>query len=192
LFIIPDRFDRLPDITANSTAASKGGPVRFAFDGESSECVIERIGGTVKLFKSMARSDGKPKTFLATSDSGVVDGLHVYTMSLKKIVGRLLGLDGITDQDGYNMAGSGYDGDSTLGKALLYFADVPLHELTITIIRLLIDNRSMGTSDRDGRERCREDEARGVRPNHIDELGRTSNITTNCAVRFTKSAYKIL
>jgi hypothetical protein len=50
----------------------------------------------------------------------------------------------------------------------------------------------MGTSDCDGGERSREDEARGVRPNHVDELGGTGNIAANCAVCFTKSAYKIL
>lgn len=50
----------------------------------------------------------------------------------------------------------------------------------------------MGTADRDGGKRSREDEARGVRPNHVDELDGTSNITANCAVCFTKSAYKIL
>jgi hypothetical protein len=140
LIIIPGGFDRFSDIAANSTAASEGGPVRFAFDGESSESVIEGVGGSVKLFKRMAWSDSKPETFLAASDSGVVNGLHVYAMFPKKIVGCLLGLDGITDQDGYNMARSGHDRDSTRGKAFLYFADVPLHELTITVIRFLINN----------------------------------------------------
>ena len=48
----------------------------------------------------------------------------------------------------------------------------------------------MGTGDRDGGERSREDEAWSVRPNHVDELGGTGNITTNCAVCFTKGAYK--
>jgi hypothetical protein len=97
LFIIPDRFDRLPDGVSNSAAASKGSPVRFTFDGKGGECVVERISGAVKLFKSMARSDGEPETFLAASDSGVVDGLYVYAMSLKEIIGCLLCLDGITD-----------------------------------------------------------------------------------------------
>jgi hypothetical protein len=50
----------------------------------------------------------------------------------------------------------------------------------------------MGTGDRDGRERSREDETRGVRPNHVNELGGTGNITANCAICFTKSAYKTL
>lgn len=113
-------------------------------------------------------------------------------MFLKQIVRRLLGLDCITDQDGYNVARSGYDRDSTRGKAFLYFADVPLHELTITVICFLIDNRSMGTGDRDGRERSREDETRGVRSDHVNELRGTSNVTAHCAIRFTKSAYKIL
>jgi hypothetical protein len=140
LFIIPNWFDCLLDVVANPTAASKSGPIRLAFDGESSECIVECISGAVKLFKCMARSDGEPETFLAAGDSGVVDSLHVNAMSLKKIVGRLFSLDGITDKDGYNMAGSGYDGNSTLGEALLYFADVPLHELTITIIRFLVNN----------------------------------------------------
>jgi hypothetical protein len=140
LIIIPDGFNRFPDIAANSTAASKGGPVRFAFDRESSESVVEGVGGAVKLFKRMAWSDGEPETFLAASDSRVVNGLHVYAMLLKKIVGCLLGLGGIADQDGYNMARAGYDGYSTRGETLLYFADVPLHELPITVIRFLINN----------------------------------------------------
>jgi hypothetical protein len=97
LIIIPDGFDRFPDIASNSTAASEGGPVRFAFNGESSESVVEGVSGAVKLFKSMAWSDGEPETFLAASDSGVINGLHVYAMFIKKIVGCLLGLDGITD-----------------------------------------------------------------------------------------------
>jgi len=50
----------------------------------------------------------------------------------------------------------------------------------------------MGTGNSDGGERSREDEARGVGPNHVDELGGTGDITANCAVCFAKSAYKIL
>ena len=86
------------------------------------------------------------------------------------------------------MAGSRYDRNSARGEALLHFADVPLHELTVTIISFLVDDRSMSTGDRDRRERSREDEAWGIGPNHVDELGGTGDITTDSPVRLTKSA----
>jgi hypothetical protein len=190
LFIVPNGFDRLLDFAANSTAASNGGPVRLSLDGESGERVIKCNGNTIKLLKGVAGCNGESETFLATSDSGVVNGLDVYTMLPEKVVGCLFDMGSITNQDGYNMAGSGYDGDTTLGKALLYLADVQLHELTVTVISFLIDNRSVGTSDRDGRKRSREDKPWGIRPDHVDELGRSGNITADCAVCFTKSAYK--
>jgi hypothetical protein len=190
LLVVPDGCDRLLNSDANSAATPNGGPVCLSLDGKSNECVVECGGNALELFKSMAGSDGKPETLLATSDGGEINGLNVYAMPFEKIVGCLLGLDGITNQNGYDMAGSGYDGDATVRKALLHLADIPLHELTVTIIRFLIDNRSVGTGDRDGRERSREDEAWGIRPNHVDELGRTGNITANCAVCFAKSTYR--
>jgi hypothetical protein len=192
LFVAPNGRNRFLDFAANSATAPDSGPVHLSFDGESGECVVKCIGNAIELLKSMAGSYGESETFLATRDSGIVDRLDVNAMLLEKVVGCLLSLDSITDQGGHNMAGTGYDGDATLGKALLYFADVPLHELTVTVIRFLIDNRSMGTSDCDGRERSREDEARGIRANHVDELGRTGDITANGAIRFTKSTYKCL
>jgi hypothetical protein len=190
LFIVPNGRDRFLDFVANSAAAPDSGPIRLSLDGECRECVVKCIGNAIKLLKSMAGSYGESETFLAARDSGIVDGLDVNAMLLEKVVGCLLGLDSVTNQGGHNMARTGYDGDATLGKALFYFADVPLHELTVTVIRFLIDNRSMGTSDCDGRERGREDEARGIRADHVDELGRTGDITTNGAIRFTKSTYK--
>jgi hypothetical protein len=190
LFITPNGSDRFFDFAANSATAPDSGPVRFSFDGECRECVVKCIGNAIKLLKSMAGSYGESETFLATRDSGIIDGLDVNAMFLEKVVGCLLGLNSITNQGGHNMAGTGYDGDATLRKALLNFANVPLHELTVTVIRFLIDNRSMGTGDSDGRERSREDEARGIRANHVDELGRTGDITANGAIRFTKSTYE--
>jgi hypothetical protein len=190
LFIVPNGFDRFLDFAANATATPNGGPVHLSLDGENGERVIKCGGNAVKLLKGVAGCDGESETFLATSDSGVVDGLDVYTVPLEKVVGCLFGLGSITNQDGYDVAGSGDDGDTTLGKALLYLADVPLHELTVTVIRFLIDNRSVGTRDSDGRERSREDKPWGIRPDHVDELGRSGNITADCTIRFTKSAYK--
>lgn len=145
----------------------------------------------LKLFKSMAGCDSKPKTFLAASDGGEVDGLDIDAVLPEKIIRCLFGLGGITDQDGNDMAWAGDDGYSSFCEALLHLTNIPLHKPAVTIIGFLIDDRCMGARDGYGRERSSEDEAWGVGPNHVDEFGGTSDITTNGAICFSESACKI-
>jgi len=190
VFIAPDGRGGFLDSTANTTTTTNLSPISLPLDGKCSESVIDCCDNVFELLKGMAGRDSKPKTFLSTSDGGEIDGLDVNAVFLEKIIGCLFGLGSITDQDGDNVAWAGNDGYSSFRETPLHLTNIPLHELAISVIGFLIDDRRMGASDGYGRERGSEDEAWGVGPNHVDEFGGTSDITTNCAVCFSESAYE--
>jgi hypothetical protein len=97
LFITPDGCNGFLDFAANSTTAPNRSPVRLPFDRESTECIVDGGDNAFKLFKSMTGGNGESEAFLAASDGGKVNGLDIYAMFLKEIVGCLSGLDSITD-----------------------------------------------------------------------------------------------
>lgn len=77
--------------------------------------------------------------------------------------------------------------DIKLSKAALDLADVSLFELTVTDVIFLVDDASTCASDHGRRKRSRENESRSIRSDHVNEIIRTGDVTTDCAISFAQS-----
>ena len=84
-----------------------------------------------------------------------------------------------------------HDRNVKLGKAALNFSDIDLFELPVPYICLLISYACTSTSDSRWGKRCSKDEARSIRPNHVDKVHRACDITSDGAISLTKSTYNI-
>lgn len=151
----------------------------------------------------MPGSNRDSETFLATSDSRVVDGLNIDVMLHEKFVRCLLRQSGVADENRNNMRSAGstnkispiskvaewylHNRNVNFSEPAFDFADVDLFELAITDVLLLVGNASLSAGDCCGRKRCREYETRSVGPNHIHKVVRPSDITSNSAVSFPQS-----
>lgn len=135
---------------ADTAASTDSSPISLSLDTERSEGVIDSIKDVLELLDGMAGCDGEAKTFFTTGDGRIVDGLNVDVVVLEKVVRSVLGLSGVADEYWDNVTGTRYDGNATSGETLLDLANVPLHELTVAVELLLIDDGSMSARDRDG------------------------------------------
>lgn len=80
-----------------------------------------------------------------------------------------------------------HDGDVDFSETTLRFSDVDLLQLTVSDVLLLVDDASLCTSDGRRWQRGGEDEAGSVRPNHVDEIKRASDVTANSAISLAES-----
>lgn len=81
-----------------------------------------------------------------------------------------------------------HDRDVKLGETALDFTNIDLFQLPVSDVVFLIDHASTGTSDRCRRKRCSKNKTGGIRPDHVDEIIRASNVTANRAISLAESA----
>lgn len=188
LLVRPDGLNR-GSVRHSDTSATAGGlPFPDTLQTKSVENVVDRRDKVSNLLGSVTGSGGDTQALLTNRDSGVVDGLNVDLVFGEEHVGSLLGEGGVTDKHRDDVRGVGHDRDVKLVKLTLDLTGVELLETSISHELSLISDGRLGTGDDGRRKRSGEDEARGVRPNNIDKVGRTGNVTTNNTVGFTKSS----
>lgn len=162
VIICPNGLHSLGVGHANTGVTTQSLPIRSALDTKFRESLVNDTSDTVNLVDGVARRDCEPKTFLATSNRGVVDGLNIHTMLGKQGIGSSLCESGITNEDGDDVRGTGDDRDIHGFEAGLEFTNVHLLQLTITLVLALVGDTSTSTCDVDWRKRSGEDEARSV------------------------------
>ena len=85
-----------------------------------------------------------------------------------------------------------HDGDIQFSESFLDVHHIDLLELTVADIVFLVGDACASTSDSCRGQRGGEDEAGCIGPDHVDEVGRASNIATNSAVSLSESAWQEL
>lgn len=173
---------------SNTSTTTGSLPLLNTLQTKSVEDVVDRGDKVGNLLFSVTGGGGDTQTFLTNRDSGIVDGLNVDLVLGKKHVGSLLGEGGVTDKDRDDVRRVGHDRDVKLVELTLDLTRVELLETTVAHELSLVSDGRLSTGDDGRRKRSGEDEARGVRSNDINKVGRTGNVTTNNTVGFTKSS----
>lgn len=187
LLVRPDGLNRGSVGHSDTSAAAGGLPLPNTLQAKSIENVVNRGDKVGNLLGSVTGSGSDTQALLTNRDSGIVDGLNVDLVLGEKHVGSLLGEGCVTDKYRDDVRGVGHDRDVKLVELTLDFTGVELLETTVSHELSLVSDGRLSTGDDGRRKRSGEDEARGVRPNDIDKVGRTGNVTTNNTVGFTKS-----
>lgn len=188
LLVRPDGLNWRSVGHSNTSTTTGSLPLLNTLQTKGVEDVVDRGDKVSNLLFSVTGGGGDTQTFLTNRDSGVVDGLDVDLVLGKKHVGSLLGEGSVTDKDRDDVRRVGHDRDVKLVELTLDLTRVELLETTVAHELSLVSDGRLGTSDDGRRKRSGEDEARGVRSNNINKVGRTGNVTTNNTVRFTKSS----
>lgn len=186
LFIGPDRFDGFSVRQTNTSVTTDSLPVRSALDSEFSERLVDCINETNHLVEIVAGGNGEPEAFLTTGDGRIVDALDVYIVIPEESIGSCFSKSGVANKDGKNVGWAGDDRNIKSREPRLQFLDVHLLELPVSAICPLIGDTGTSASHVDGGKRCGENETRGIRTDHIDEVGRTSDVSANSTVSLTK------
>jgi len=186
LDIRPDRLDLdgLGDSYAGHTADS--GPVGGALELELLKDRVDRLDKMSDLLGGVTRSGGDTESLLSNWDSRIVDRLDVNLVLGQQHVGSLLGQGGITDEHGENVRRVRHDGDVESLELALDLASIELLQATVALELALVRDGRLSSSDDGGREGRGEDESRSVRPDDVDQVGGSGNVSTDNAVGFAE------
>ena len=190
LLVRPDGLDLLRVRHANVSVTTEFRPVLRALDVELRESLIDGFGEASDLLSRVTGGDGEPETFLATSNGGVVDGLHVDVVLFEERVGRDPRKRRVTNQHRDDVGWARNDGDVEGFEAGLHVADIELLQLPVAVVLLLVRDARASTRHVGRRKRRCEDEARSVRPDHVNEIRGAGDVTSNAAISLAKSAWK--
>lgn len=185
LDIRPNRLDlgSLGDSDAGHAAHSS--PVGGALELELLEHRIDRLDKMSDLLGGVTRSGGDTESLLSHGDGRVVDRLNVDLVLGQKHVGGFLGEGSITHEDRQDVRRVWDDRNVERLELTLDFTSIQLLQTAISLEFALVRDRSLSTGNNRGRKRSSEDESGSVRPDDIDEIGGSSNVSTNDAICFT-------
>jgi hypothetical protein len=204
LFIVPQwRDDRVCVSQTDAGTPSGFLPVAQPVDAQLRKDLIDSPNEFVHLFQGVTRCNRDPEPFLTNCNGGVIDRLDVDVVLGEKLVRRRLRQSSVTYQDRNDVRGSRtievwsatigpingsayniHNRDVNLCKSPLDFSNVDLFQLTVADIFFLV--RHTGASTRHGSrwQGGRENETGSIRPDHIDKVIRTSDVTANSAISF--------
>lgn len=168
------------DSALDDAGTTAGGlPLRSALQTVALPDALERTDQVSHHLVGVARGGGDAKTLLTTGNGGVVDALDIDAMGAEELIRGSLADLGITHQDGNNVGRVGNDGDIEGSELSLESAGIGLLGNTLVGRVTEVLDRCSRTGDDGWGQGGGKDESRRVRTNHVDQGGRTGNVTTN-------------